>query len=111
MAIYVWPMSLQQFLTARANEADQPGAASHMVKGWSAAFSAFLVRTPNRRTSFQTGHPISPDDSDEQSDRPLSLALVDCKGKVNIPAFLRGLNAFNIPYRVLHDEDPGNPTA
>lgn len=39
------------------------------------------------------------------------VALVDCNGKPNIPAFLRVLNAFNIPYRVLHDEDPGNPAA
>lgn len=39
------------------------------------------------------------------------VALVDCNGKTNIPAFLRVLNAFNIPYRVLHDEDPGNPSA
>jgi len=39
------------------------------------------------------------------------VALVDCNGKSNIPAFLRVLNAFNIPYRVLHDEDPGNPVA
>lgn len=39
------------------------------------------------------------------------VSLVDCNGKSNIPAFLRVLNAFNIPYRVLHDEDPGNPTA
>jgi predicted secreted protein len=39
------------------------------------------------------------------------VSLVDCNGKTNIPAFLRMLNAFNIPYRVLHDEDPGNPAA
>lgn len=39
------------------------------------------------------------------------VALVDCNGKSNIPAFLRVLNAFNIPYRVLHDEDSGNPAA
>lgn len=38
------------------------------------------------------------------------VSFVDCNGKSNIPAFLRVLNAFNIPYRVLHDEDPGNPT-
>lgn len=37
------------------------------------------------------------------------VSLVDCNGKSNIPAFQRVLNAFNIPYRVLHDEDPGNP--
>lgn len=39
------------------------------------------------------------------------ISLVDCNGKSNIPAFLRVLNAFNIPYRVLHDEDPDNPAA
>lgn len=38
------------------------------------------------------------------------VALVDCNGKSNIPAFQRILNAFDIPYRVLHDADPGNPT-
>lgn len=38
------------------------------------------------------------------------VSFVDCNGKSNIPAFLRVLNAFQIPYRVLHDEDPGNPT-
>lgn len=37
------------------------------------------------------------------------VALVDCNGKSNIPAFQRVLNAFDIPYRVLHDADPGNP--
>ncbi|WP_445147367.1 ATP-dependent nuclease [Dyella sp. Tek66A03] len=37
------------------------------------------------------------------------VSFVDCNGKSNIPAFQRVLNAFNIPYRVLHDEDPGNP--
>ena len=38
------------------------------------------------------------------------VALVDCNGKSNVPAFQRVLNAFDIPYRVLHDADPGNPT-
>lgn len=38
------------------------------------------------------------------------VALVDCNGKSNVPAFQRVLNAFNIPYRVLHDADPGNLT-
>lgn len=38
------------------------------------------------------------------------VSFVDCNGKSNIPAFQRVLNAFQIPYRVLHDEDPGNPT-
>lgn len=36
------------------------------------------------------------------------VTLIDCNGKSNIPAFLRILNAFDIPYRVLHDADPGN---
>lgn len=36
------------------------------------------------------------------------VSLIDCNGKHNISAFLRILNAFQIPYRVLHDEDPGN---
>lgn len=36
------------------------------------------------------------------------VSFVDCNGKSNIPAFQRVLNAFDIPYRVLHDEDPGN---
>ncbi|MFM0319991.1 AAA family ATPase [Paraburkholderia nemoris] len=39
------------------------------------------------------------------------VALIDCNGKQNIVAFLRVLNAFRIPYRVLHDEDPGNAAA
>lgn len=39
------------------------------------------------------------------------VSLIDCNGKGNIPGFLRILNAFDVPYRVLHDEDPGNATA
>ncbi|WP_186167738.1 ATP-dependent nuclease [Burkholderia gladioli] len=39
------------------------------------------------------------------------VALVDCDGKNNITAFQRVLNEFNIPYRVLHDEDSHNPAA
>lgn len=39
------------------------------------------------------------------------VALVDCNGKKNIPAFQRVLNAFNITYRVIHDADPNNPQA
>jgi len=39
------------------------------------------------------------------------VTLVDCDGKNNITAFQRVLNAFRIPYRVLHDEDSHNPTA
>lgn len=39
------------------------------------------------------------------------VTLVDCDGKKNITAFQRVLNAFNIPYRILHDEDAHNPAA
>ncbi|CAJ2767345.1 ATP-dependent nuclease [Burkholderia pseudomallei] len=39
------------------------------------------------------------------------VTLVDCDGKNNITAFQRVLNAFHIPYRVLHDEDSHNLTA
>ena len=37
--------------------------------------------------------------------------LVDCNGKANLPAFQKMLNAFSIPYRVVHDLDTSNPTA
>ncbi|MCR8715071.1 AAA family ATPase [Stenotrophomonas indicatrix] len=39
------------------------------------------------------------------------VTLVDCNGKKNIPAFQRVLNAFGIPYRIVHDGDTGNPQA
>lgn len=39
------------------------------------------------------------------------ITAVDCNGKANIPAFQRILNAFRIPYRVVHDEDRNNPQA
>jgi energy-coupling factor transporter ATP-binding protein EcfA2 len=39
------------------------------------------------------------------------IAFVDCDGKKNITAFQRVLNAFDIPYRVLHDLDPNNAAA
>ena len=39
------------------------------------------------------------------------VALVDCNGKKNIPAFQRVLNAFSIPYRIVHDGDTNNPAA
>lgn len=39
------------------------------------------------------------------------VSLVDCSGKNNITAFQRVLNAFGIPYRVLHDHDAQNPAA
>ena len=39
------------------------------------------------------------------------VTLIDCDGKNNIPAFQQVLNAFGIPYRVLHDLDTNNPAA
>lgn len=39
------------------------------------------------------------------------VTLVDCNGKQNIPPFQRVLNAFRIPYRVVHDADGHNPAA
>jgi putative ATP-dependent endonuclease of OLD family len=39
------------------------------------------------------------------------VTLVDCNGKKNIPAFQRVLNAFCIPYRVVHDADTSKPAA
>lgn len=39
------------------------------------------------------------------------VTFVDCDGKQNITAFQRMLNAFAIPYRVLHDQDQNNPAA
>lgn len=39
------------------------------------------------------------------------VTLVDCNGKKNIPPFQRVLNAFQIPYRVVHDADTNNPAA
>lgn len=39
------------------------------------------------------------------------VTFVDCDGKLNIPAFQRVLNAFEIPYRVIHDEDRSNQQA
>jgi putative ATP-dependent endonuclease of the OLD family len=40
-----------------------------------------------------------------------SVALVDSDGKYTIPAFQKTLNAFSIPYRIIHDEDRGNASA
>ncbi len=37
------------------------------------------------------------------------VTAINCNGKTSIPAFQRILNAFSIPYRVVHDEDRGNP--
>lgn len=39
------------------------------------------------------------------------VAFIDCDGKKNITAFQRVLNAFSIPYRVLHDMDTNNAAA
>lgn len=39
------------------------------------------------------------------------VSFIDCDGKSNISAFQRVLNAFQIPYRVLHDADTNNPAA
>lgn len=39
------------------------------------------------------------------------VSFIDCDGKQNITAFQRVLNAFGIPYRVLHDIDTNNPAA
>lgn len=39
------------------------------------------------------------------------ISFIDCDGKSNITAFQRVLNAFGIPYRVLHDIDTNNPAA
>ncbi len=37
------------------------------------------------------------------------VAIIDANGKASIPAFQRVLNAFDIPYRVVHDEDRSKP--
>ena len=34
------------------------------------------------------------------------ISIVDCAGKNNLPAYCRVLNAFQIPYMLIHDEDP-----
>jgi predicted ATP-dependent endonuclease of OLD family len=39
------------------------------------------------------------------------VSIIDTVGKNNIPAFQKVLNAFDIPYRVIHDEDRTKPTA
>lgn len=39
------------------------------------------------------------------------VTLIDCAGKNNLPGFQRILNKFEIPYRVIHDADLGNPAA
>jgi putative ATP-dependent endonuclease of OLD family len=37
------------------------------------------------------------------------VSIIDANGKASIPAFQKVLNAFDIPYRVLHDEDRSKP--
>jgi energy-coupling factor transporter ATP-binding protein EcfA2 len=37
------------------------------------------------------------------------VSIIDANGKGSIPAFQKVLNAFDIPYRVVHDEDRSNP--
>jgi predicted ATP-dependent endonuclease of OLD family len=39
------------------------------------------------------------------------VSIVETNGKGNIPAFQKVLNAFEIPYRVIHDEDRGKTGA
>lgn len=39
------------------------------------------------------------------------VSIIETTGKGNIPAFQRVLNVFDIPYRVIHDEDRSNATA
>ena len=39
------------------------------------------------------------------------VSIIETTGKGNIPSFQRVLNAFDIPYRVVHDEDRNNPKA
>jgi hypothetical protein len=39
------------------------------------------------------------------------VSMIDTAGKTTITAFQKVLNAFEIPYRVLHDEDRSNRTA
>lgn len=35
-----------------------------------------------------------------------SISIVDCGSKHNLPLYVKVLNAFRIPYSVVHDEDP-----
>jgi CRISPR-associated exonuclease Cas4 len=37
------------------------------------------------------------------------ISIVECGSKFNMPFFMRVLNAFKIPYVVIHDEDPVDP--
>lgn len=34
------------------------------------------------------------------------ISVIDCGGKQNLPLYIKVLNAFSIPYCVVHDEDP-----
>ncbi len=38
-------------------------------------------------------------------DRRRGVSIIETNGKGNIPAFQKVLNAFDIPYRIVHDED------
>ena len=50
-------------------------------------------------TSLFTRHPM----------KRRGVSIIDTNGKASIPAFQKVLNAFDIPYRVLHDEDRSKP--
>lgn len=38
------------------------------------------------------------------------VSIIDCGGKYNLKIFMQVLNEFNIPYLVVHDEDPIDPS-
>lgn len=38
-----------------------------------------------------------------------SISIIDCGSKFNLTLFMKVLNAFQIPYLVIHDEDPVDP--
>ncbi|AIG98436.1 hypothetical protein AFULGI_00016770 [Archaeoglobus fulgidus DSM 8774] len=38
-----------------------------------------------------------------------SVSIIDCGGKFNLTLYITVLNAFRIPYLVIHDEDPIDP--
>lgn len=41
-------------------------------------------------------------------DKRRGVSIIETNGKGNIPAFQKVLNAFDIPYRIVHDEDRSN---
>ncbi|WP_263350254.1 ATP-dependent nuclease [Acidicapsa acidisoli] len=43
--------------------------------------------------------------------RRRGVSIIETTGKGNIPSFQKVLNAFEIPYRVIHDEDRSQPQA